>query len=171
VERVLAPTSTEPGHPSGAPKPLILFDGVCNLCNAVVTWVIERDRRGEFRFAALQSGEARRALAAAGAPDARTSTGPEHALGPDSVVLIDGAGVHTRSEAALHIARALGPPWSLLGFGRVIPRRLRDGLYDFIAGHRYRWFGKRDACVIPPAKIRARFTDHRGADRDGADEG
>lgn len=127
----------------------MLFDGVCNLCNGAVVWILERDRRGVFRFASLQSAAARRLLEAAPAPAER----------PDSIVLVDEAGVHTRSAAVLRIARRLGFPWSLAALARLIPRPGRDALYDAVARRRYRWFGKREACLIPTPERRARFLD------------
>jgi predicted DCC family thiol-disulfide oxidoreductase YuxK/uncharacterized membrane protein YphA (DoxX/SURF4 family) len=162
----------EVAEPVGS-RPLILFDGVCNLCNAAVSWVIERDRRNLFRFASLQSRAARSALAAiseagalaAGLPPASQGHGaaPDPLVPPakrlDSVVLIDGEGVHVRSDAAIRIARSLGFPWSLAGIGFLLPRRLRDGLYDWIARNRYRWFGRQNACLLPTPELRARFLD------------
>ena len=128
---------------------VILFDGVCNLCNAAVRWVIERDQREIFRFASLQSLAGREALAAAGAP----------AGGPDSVILVDESGVHTQAEAMLRICGRLGFPWSLARVGRALPRRWRDALYAWVACHRYRWFGRRDACLKPTPALRGRFLD------------
>jgi predicted DCC family thiol-disulfide oxidoreductase YuxK len=129
--------------------PLILFDGVCNLCNAAVQWVIERDRRGVFRFGALQSEAGRAALRGAGTAQDL----------PDSIALIDGAGTHTRSDAALRIARNLGFPWSLAALARAVPRPLRDAVYSWVARHRYRWFGRRDSCMVPTPELAARFVD------------
>jgi predicted DCC family thiol-disulfide oxidoreductase YuxK len=129
--------------------PVILFDGVCNLCNGAVTWVIERDKRAHFHFASLQSGAASSALAAVNAP----------AIMPDSIVLLDADGVHVRSEAALRIAAELGFPWSLLSIARIVPRVIRDAVYDYIARNRYRWFGRRDVCMLPAPGVADRFLD------------
>lgn len=142
-----------PMQGSAASGPLILFDGVCNLCHAAVSWVIERDRKKVFRFASLQSQAARSALAATASP------GEASATRPDSVVLVDGGGVHYRSDAAIRIGRALGFPWSLAGLGALLPRPFRDGLYDGIARNRYRWFGRQNACLVPTPELRARFLD------------
>ncbi len=133
-------------------RPIILFDGVCNLCNSAVQWVIERDKEGRFDFASLQSHAARREL--------ERVIGPEQidAL-PDSIVLLDSDGVHTRSVAALRIARALGSPFALLGLGVVVPRPIRDAVYDWIARNRYGWFGRRDTCMTPTPDLAARFLD------------
>ncbi len=132
-------------------RPVILFDGVCNLCNSAVRWVIERDK-GRFDFASLQSDAARREL--------------EKVLGrdeidalPDSIVLLDSDGVHVRSAAALRITRELGSRFGLLRLGIVLPRPIRDLIYDLIARNRYRWFGRRDTCMTPTPDIAARFLD------------
>jgi predicted DCC family thiol-disulfide oxidoreductase YuxK len=114
-----------------------------------VQWVIKRDRRKRFRFASLQSEGARRALAEAGAPEAL----------PDSVVLIDKRGVHTRSAAALRVAMAIGFPYLLLAIFLVVPRFVRDGIYSWVARNRYRWFGKRDTCMVPTEELTSRFLD------------
>lgn len=127
----------------------MLFDGVCNLCNGAVTWLLERDKRQVLRFGALQSETAMRMLEASGA---------NRDL-PDSIVLIDANGVHTRSDAALRIASYLGLPWSLLSVGRVLPRAVRDAIYDWVARNRYRWFGKREACMLPSPGVATRFLD------------
>jgi predicted DCC family thiol-disulfide oxidoreductase YuxK len=140
-----------------AAAPLILFDGHCNLCNGAVQWLIRRDRRNLLRFASLQSDAGRAAVAA---------TGRTEAL-PDSLVLIDANGgtprLRLRSDAAIGIARLLGFPWSLAVVGLIMPRVLRDALYNFIARNRYRWFGKRDTCMLPTPALRARFLDTTAA--------
>ncbi len=128
-------------------QPVILFDGVCNLCNASVKWIIARDPHALFRFAALQSPEGSRLLA---------GYGPL----PDSVVLVDGKGVHTQSTAALRIASKLGFPWSLAVVGLAVPRFVRDFFYKLIARHRYRWFGRQESCLLPTPELRARFLDN-----------
>ena len=134
------------------PRPLILFDGVCNLCNSTVQWVIERDQEWRFHFATLQSDAARHEL--------RETIGTDEIdTLPDSIVLLDSDGLHTRSAAALRIARALGFPFALLGLGVVLPRPVRDAIYDLIARHRYRWFGQRDTCMSPTPDLAARFLD------------
>ncbi len=144
-------------NPAAAPElaapqpPIILFDGVCNLCNGAVQWILQRDRRRLFRFASLQSAAARNALGLAG-----TSLDQL----PDSIVLIDEAGIHTRSAAALRIARHLGLPYSAAAaLGWLMPRALRDNLYSWIARNRYGWFGRQNACMLPTPALRARFLD------------
>ena len=133
-------------------RPVILFDGVCNLCNSAVQWVIERDKEGRFDFASLQSDAARRELEMViGAKEI-------DAL-PDSIVLLDAEGVHIRSAAALRILRELGSWFLLLRLGVVLPRPIRDAIYDLIARNRYRWFGRRDTCMTPTPDLAARFLD------------
>ena len=125
----------------------ILFDGVCNLCNGFVTFVIERDPQAQFRFAALSSDAAAAILRAAGV------TLPI----PDTIVLVEGGKVYFRSDAPLRIARRLRFPWPLAYALVVVPRFIRDRVYDFIAARRYQWFGRRDVCMIPTPDLRARF--------------
>ena len=133
-------------------QPIILFDGVCNLCNSAVQWVIERDKEGRFDFASLQSDAVSTEL------EGRLGTEETDAL-PDSIVLLDSEGVHIRSEAALRIARRLGSPYTLLRLGVVLPRPIRDAVYDLIARNRYRWFGRRDTCMTPTPDLAVRFLD------------
>ena len=133
------------------PRPVILFDGVCNLCDASVRWVLKHDSREQFDFASLQSGTASQLLAAAGAP-------PPGSL-PDAIVLIDHGGVHTGSAAATTIARQLRFPHSLLGLGAAFPAWLRDPVYRFVARNRYRWFGRRERCELPAPDHAHRFLD------------
>ena len=128
----------------------ILFDGVCNLCNGFVQFVIARDPSARFRFAALQSDAAARLLR-----EARVRSPL-----PDSVVLVEDGRVYVRSEAALRIARGLRFPWPLFYGAVVIPRGIRDRVYDVVAAHRYRWFGRRETCMIPTPDLRRRFLDN-----------
>ena len=135
-----------------APEAIILFDGVCNLCNATVRFVIRRDPHARFRFAALQGDAARRLCAERGLPVPAASE-------PDSIiVLIDGRALE-RSDAAMAIAGGLRFPWPLLGALRVIPRPLGDWAYRLVARNRYRWFGWRDTCMLPTPELRARSID------------
>jgi predicted DCC family thiol-disulfide oxidoreductase YuxK len=116
----------------------VLFDGVCNLCNAAVRFVIARDPAGHFRFAPLP---------------------PAEAMPSDSMVLIEAGRTYTKSTAALRIARRLRFPWPVLYSLIVAPRPLRDLVYDWVARHRYGWFGKRDACIAPTPERRGRFLE------------
>jgi predicted DCC family thiol-disulfide oxidoreductase YuxK len=127
----------------------ILFDGVCNLCNASVRFVLRRDPHARFRFAALQSEAGRRLL-------------EEHRLPADelsTVVVVADGRAYTRSDAALRIARGLGGAWPALGALRVVPRPLRDRAYGVVARNRYRWFGRREECMLPTPELRERFLD------------
>jgi predicted DCC family thiol-disulfide oxidoreductase YuxK len=126
---------------------VILFDGICNLCNGFVQFVIARDPAGHFRFGALQSEAAQRLIGAA-APSA-----------PDSVVLVEDGRLWTQSSAALRIVRHLRFPWPLAYLLIGVPRPVRDWVYAAIARNRYRWFGKREVCMVPTPALRARFID------------
>jgi predicted DCC family thiol-disulfide oxidoreductase YuxK len=126
---------------------LVLFDGHCNLCTGSVNWVIDHDPAGRFVFASLQSDVGRATLARFGMDPGRT----------DSVVLVEGDRAYSRSAAALRIARRLAPPWPLLAFLAVIPTPVRDWVYDWIASHRYRWFGRSETCRMPTRELQARF--------------
>jgi predicted DCC family thiol-disulfide oxidoreductase YuxK len=126
---------------------VLLFDGVCTLCNGFVRFVIERDPAGRFRFAPLQSDAAGRLLG--NAPQPR----------PDSLVLVEDGRVFTRSTAALRVARGLRFPWPLAYVFVAVPRPLRDWVYDAVARNRYRWFGRREVCMVPPPELRSRFLD------------
>lgn len=126
---------------------VVLFDGVCNLCNSSVNFVIDRDPDGYFKFAALQDEKV--------APlRARFGITPEYL---DSILLVEDGQCYRESTAALRIARRLKGAWPLLYGFILVPRPLRDVVYRWIARNRYRWFGKRDTCRIPTPELRARF--------------
>jgi predicted DCC family thiol-disulfide oxidoreductase YuxK len=127
----------------------VLFDGVCNLCNATVRFIIANDPTGHVCFASLQSAAGTRALAAFGRDPADSA----------SIVLIDGGAVYDRSTAALRIARGLRAPWRWVALLEAVPVAVRDPVYDWIARNRYRWFGRRDVCAPPTAGERSRFLD------------
>ncbi|UOQ52644.1 thiol-disulfide oxidoreductase DCC family protein [Hymenobacter cellulosivorans] len=127
----------------------ILFDGVCNLCNGFVQFVIQRDAPGHFRFASLQSAAGQALLAEHG-----LRLGP---AGPETVMLVERGRIFTHSTAVLRIARQLGGPWALLYAFIVVPKPLRDAAYRFVARHRYQWFGQREACMLPTPELRQRF--------------
>ncbi|HKK74639.1 MAG TPA: thiol-disulfide oxidoreductase DCC family protein [Saprospiraceae bacterium] len=128
-------------------QPILFFDGVCNLCNASVQRVIKADQKGIFRFASLQSEAAQERLA-------DSDLNPEELK---SVILYHRDQFHTRSDAVLESARLLGGAWSLLYIFKIIPRFIRDGVYDWVARNRYRWFGKKDACMLPTPELKNRF--------------
>lgn len=127
-------------------EPIVLFDGVCNFCNSAVNFIIERDKKGVFKFAPLQS-EVGRELAAK----------YQVASDVDSVILVENGQAYIHSDAALKIAAHLGGLWGLAGIFRIVPKVLRDKLYTLFAERRYRWFGKKDACMVPTPEVRERF--------------
>lgn len=142
-----APDKTsEKTDSSGA---ILLFDGVCNLCNRAVDFLIEADPDAYFRLGALQSAAARPYLQAFGVDPGAMST----------VVLIEDGQLYTRSTAVLRVLRRLEAPWSFLWVLIVVPRPLRDWLYDRVAESRYQWFGQRENCRTPTLDVRVRFLE------------
>jgi predicted DCC family thiol-disulfide oxidoreductase YuxK len=135
--------------PAEAGPPVILFDGMCNLCTGSVRFVIERDARKQFRFASLQSPVAETLLGAQG----------HERAGLESIILIRDGRVYRKSTAALMIARRLDGLWPLLAACLLIPRPLRDAVYDWIGRRRYRMFGRRDVCWRPQPELAERFLD------------
>ena len=126
---------------------IIVFDGVCNFCNAFVDFVIRHDPPGKFKFGTLQSSPAKEILNRLGlsAEDFET------------FLFLEKGQVFTKSTAALKIASHLTYPWTLLGIFVLVPRAVRDWIYDYIAGRRYQWMGKREVCRVPSAAERERF--------------
>lgn len=142
-------------------NPILLIDGVCNLCTSTVKFVVKRDSRQRFRFASLQS------------PIAGTLLEPLHQdaiTRLDSVVLIDEAGIWYKSSAALRTLKKLSGFWPLLSVFILIPAPIRDKVYDFIGARRYRIFGRTEQCWIPDENIRHRFLDTAPAEQQGAAE-
>lgn len=127
--------------------PIILFDGVCNFCNGAVNFVLKQDKKAVFRFAPLQS-EAGKSLL-------KQYQLSEHDF--DSFVLVDRGRVFKKSSAALQVMNKLPWYWKEAQILRIIPVFLRDAIYDFIADHRYKWFGKKEQCMIPTPELRDRF--------------
>lgn len=127
--------------------PILLFDGVCNLCNGTVQWVIEHDPGAKFRFASLQSETGQQLLQAHHLPTGELNT----------VVLVDGGKAYTRSDVPLRIVGKLGGLWPILQAFYIVPRPLRNAVYDWIARNRYRWFGKKEACWLPTPELKERF--------------
>ena len=125
----------------------MLFDGVCNFCNASVNFVIERDKAGYFKFAPLQSEIGEELIAKHGIDTAET----------DSVIVVENDRAYTHSSAALRIAKQLDGLWSWSYGFIVVPKPVRDFFYRLFAKHRYRLFGRQDACMMPTPEIRARF--------------
>ena len=129
--------------------PILLFDGVCNLCNGAVQFIIERDEDGLFRFASLQSDAAKQLL----------EKYPEASEDISTIVLLEKGRLYTRSDAALRAARYLSGAWPALYGFIIIPRPIRNAVYDWIARNRYRWFGKKDQCMIPTPELKGRFLE------------
>jgi predicted DCC family thiol-disulfide oxidoreductase YuxK len=142
-------SADDPQAAADAEGPIVLYDGVCGLCDRSVQLILRNDRRGRFRFAALQSESGRALLEKFGlSPEAL-----------DSVVLVQGGRAWRKSRAALRVARRMDAPWPLLWPLIVIPSPVADFFYDLLARNRYRIFGKLDACMIPPPEVRARFLE------------
>ena len=127
--------------------PVLLFDGVCNLCNASVQWILLRDKHGIFRFASLQSEQGQALLQQFGL-DTETF---------NSVVLVDNGQLFTQSDAVLQIASQLGLPWSAASVFRILPTGFRNAVYDWVARNRYRWFGRQEQCMLPRPEWKGRF--------------
>lgn len=128
-------------------KQIILFDGVCNLCNSSVQFVIRHDYKCTFQFAALQSAAGKALLA-------------EYNIFSDqlaSIVLIKEGKAYQRSRAALEIARKLTGLWPLMYAFIIVPPFIRNAVYDWIAANRYRWFGEKNECMIPTPELKSRF--------------
>lgn len=156
----LEPPHSEPFHPEpprveppcgkpGEASATIVFDGVCLLCNGWVKFLLRHDRRGRYRFAAMQ-GQAGRALLL------------QHGLDPDdplSFLLVDASGAWTDSDAIVRVPAGLGGIWRLATVLRVVPSGVRDIGYRLIARNRYRWFGRTEHCMLPSPEQRARFLD------------
>ncbi|MDE2877363.1 thiol-disulfide oxidoreductase DCC family protein [Candidatus Palauibacter soopunensis] len=143
-----------PADPGFEGRPIVLFDGVCNLCAGAVRFIIRRDRSGRFRFASLQSDVGRRILAATQVDP------PGPGEPPRSLVLFAGGKVYRSSTAALLILAGLGRAWPFVATLLVIPSPLRNFVYRFVARNRYRWFGKETACELPRSEEGWRFIDN-----------
>ena len=128
-------------------QPIILFDGVCNYCNSMVNFIIRQDKKKQFLFSPLQSLPARELL-------------QKHELPVkdlDSFVLIDKGKMHLRSTASLNVFRKLPWYWKWTQVFWIVPKFLRDAVYNVIAKNRYRWFGRKEKCMIPTAELKHRF--------------
>ncbi|TGJ98265.1 DUF393 domain-containing protein [Leptospira langatensis] len=128
---------------------ILLFDGVCNLCNGTVNLLLDLDKKRVLKYASLQSEFAKNLIL-------------EHHLeeetrGVDSILFWDGTRIHSKSEAVLKIASRLGGIWKISLLGTLLPKWIRNQIYDLIAKNRYRWFGKREACRMPTPELRDRI--------------
>lgn len=128
---------------------IILFDGVCNLCNGFVNFVIPRDRQAKFRFGSLQSSAGQELLKAHSYKSESMTT----------VILLENNQLYTESTAVLKILRKLGGAWSLFYIFMVVPKFIRDFMYNLVSRHRYRLFGKREYCRIPTPELKNRFIE------------
>lgn len=126
---------------------IILFDGICNLCNGAVQFVIKRDKRNKFLFASLQSEEGKQILEEHNFPANKMN----------SFFLVEDGKVYERSTAALKVIKKLKGLWPLLYFFIIVPEFIRDSVYNWIASHRYQWFGKKEECMIPTPELKAKF--------------
>jgi predicted DCC family thiol-disulfide oxidoreductase YuxK len=126
---------------------VILFDGVCNLCNGTVQFILKRDKEQKFKFASIQGDFGQSTLSRFGLPKTTFN----------SFILLEGDRIYTHSAGALRIFLHLGGIWKMLYAFILIPRFIRDGVYDLIARNRYKWFGKRDLCYLPALNVQDRF--------------
>lgn len=128
-------------------QPTILFDGVCNFCEGAVNFVIKRDKQSRIKFAPLQSDRGQQLL--------KQFNLPTHNF--NSFLFVKDGKVYTQSTAALKVCKYLSALWPLLYAFIIVPKFIRDGIYNWIAKNRYKWFGKKDQCMIPTPEIRERF--------------
>ncbi len=129
-------------------KKIILFDGVCNLCDNTVQFLIKRDRKDIFRFVAIQSELGQEIIKYLGVDTSKT----------DSILLYEpGIAYYYKAEAAIKIAQALGGVYSLMGAFNILPKSLSNSVYDFVAKNRYKWYGKKNECMIPTREMKAKF--------------
>jgi predicted DCC family thiol-disulfide oxidoreductase YuxK len=127
---------------------IILFDGVCNLCNSGVQFIIKRDSKCHFKFASLQSETGQMLLRKYGISNKI-----------DSIIVIENEKVYIKSSAALQISKYLDGCWKYLIIFKVLPSSFRNFLYDILAKNRYRWFGKKDTCMLPTLEMKKRFLE------------
>ena len=126
---------------------IVLFDGVCNLCNSSVIFIIKHDKEDRFRFSALQEAEGKRLISNYNIDTANV----------DSIILIDGDKPYVKSAAALRIAFYLSGAWPLLYAFMLFPAIIRNWVYDLVARNRYKWFGKKESCMIPTPELKEKF--------------
>lgn len=126
---------------------IILFDGVCNLCNGAVQFLLKRDKTKQFMFASLQSDAAKYILLQYNVKK----------LSMDSIVFIEDGKIYQKSTAVLRIIKYLNWPWTMISVASLLPLRFRDKMYDFIAMNRYTWFGKKDTCIMMLPEYKNRF--------------
>lgn len=130
-------------------QPVLLFDGVCNLCNSSVQFIIKNDKKGKFKFASLQSDYGQKAIKDYNLGDENLKT----------VILIADGKAYKKSTAALEVAKRMDGLWPLLYIFWIVPYPLRDLIYNWVANNRYKWFGKKDQCMIPSPALKDRFIE------------
>jgi predicted DCC family thiol-disulfide oxidoreductase YuxK len=130
-------------------KPVIFFDGVCNFCNGAIRFIIKRDKKRQFLFAPLQGKTGRELLE-------RFNLAPNVI---NTFILLEKDKVYTKSTAALRVARKLSGGWKLLYGLMIVPRIIRNAVYNIIAKNRYKWFGRKDACMVPTPELKERFLE------------
>ncbi|WP_417351994.1 thiol-disulfide oxidoreductase DCC family protein [Flavobacterium alkalisoli] len=129
-------------------KKIILFDGVCNLCDSTVQFIIKRDKKDIFRFVALQSDLGEEIVNHIGIDKTKT----------DSIILYEpGTAYYYKAEAAIKIAAQLGGLFTLMNIFTILPKSVSNSVYDYIAKNRYKWYGKKDECMIPTPEMKAKF--------------
>lgn len=126
---------------------IVYFDGVCNLCNSAINFLIDQDKKQNLKFASLQSEAGEEVLRRFALPSDDY----------DSFLFLKGDQLFQKSEAVLEIVKLLGGAWPLLAVFKIIPRLVRDWMYTQVAQNRYKWFGKRDECRLPTPELKARF--------------
>ena len=131
-------------------NPVLIFDGECNLCNSSVQFVIRHDKRNRFLFASLQSETGKTVT---------NNIKAEQGIIPDSLILFYKGKLHLKSDAVLQTAKLLGGKWSVFTILFIVPRFIRNLVYDLIAKNRYKWFGKTEECMMPTAALTDRFLE------------
>jgi predicted DCC family thiol-disulfide oxidoreductase YuxK len=126
---------------------ILFFDGVCNLCNGTVQWILQHDKHQQIQFAPLQSDAAKHKLAPLGIDTDKL----------ESMVFLENGVAYSRSSGVLRLARALGAPYSWAYIFMVLPAAVRDFFYKILAKNRYKWFGQRESCMMPTPDLKRRF--------------
>ena len=132
-----------------AANPVVLFDGVCNLCTRTVQFIVPRNPQANLSFASLQSEFGQSVLAAYQLPAEEF----------DTILLMEGAKIYSHSSAVLRLTAYLRYPWRLAGVMLLVPRPIRDRVYNWVSRNRYHWFGKLDACLVPTPDLQARMIE------------
>lgn len=134
---------------AGKEKFIVLFDGVCNLCSSSVQFILKRDKKEQFLFGSLQGNYGQEVLKKYGMPQNEFN----------SFMLLEGDRLYTKSSGALRMLRHLGGAWSLVYAFIILPKFIRDAVYNFAATNRYRWFGKKEECWLPKPEWKKKFLD------------